>query len=69
MAKNFSYQSDDYDRQTQRFVVPLYIKDNLDNYEYSSTGTLIEYDKPHYVIFSSSQIKFGNCTPSKAFNQ
>jgi len=57
MAKNFSYQSDDYDRQTQRFVVPLYIKDNLDNYEYSSTGTLIEYDEHHYVIFAAHALE------------
>jgi hypothetical protein len=53
MAKKFSYQSDDYDRQTQRFVIPLYIKDNLNNYEYSSTGTLITYNEHYYILFAA----------------
>ncbi len=53
MKHNFSYQSDDYDRQTQKFVVPLYIEDDLKNYNYSSTGTLVKYNGHHYIIFAA----------------
>jgi len=60
MAKFFSYQSDDFDRQTQRFVMPLYIKDNLDNYEYSSTGTLITYNEHHYILFAAHALGKNN---------
>jgi len=50
---DFDYKSDDYDRQTQRFVIPLYIKDELDNYEFSSTGTLVKYQEHHYILFAA----------------
>jgi len=53
MSNKFLYKSDSYDRQTQRFVIPLYIKDNLGNYEYSSTGTLVKYNEHHYIIFAA----------------
>lgn len=53
MTNNFSYQSDEYDRQTQRFVIPLYIQDELGNYNYSSTGTLVKYNSCHYIIFAA----------------
>jgi len=57
MGKQFSYQSDDYDRQTQRFVVPLYAKDNLDNYQYSSTGTFVKHNGHHYIIFAAHALE------------
>lgn len=53
MADNFSYQSDSYDQQSQRFVIPLYYKDTLGNYEYSSTATLVTYKGSHYFIFAA----------------
>ncbi|ABE56547.1 hypothetical protein Sden_3271 [Shewanella denitrificans OS217] len=53
MDDKFSYQSGDYNRQSQRFVIPLYIKDALGNYQYSSTGTLVKYDGHHYIIFAA----------------
>lgn len=53
MSNTFSYQSDNYDRETQRFVVPLYIKDNSGIYEYSSTATLVKYNEHHYILFAA----------------
>lgn len=53
MEKTFKYRSDNYDRETQRFVVPLYIKDELGNYNYSSTGTFLKYKQNHYLIFAA----------------
>ena len=53
MSDNFHYQSDDYGRQSQRFVIPLYTKDKLENYSYSSTGTLVKYNGHHYIIFAA----------------
>lgn len=53
MNKEFKYKSDDYDRQKQRFIIPLYIKDKLGNYNYSSTGTFIKYKVNHYLVFAS----------------
>jgi hypothetical protein len=53
MNKSFSYQSDEYDRQSQRFVIPLHIKDELGNYYYSSTATLVKYNNNFYIIFAA----------------
>ncbi len=53
MNNSFTYQSDDYGRQSQRFIIPLYIKDELENYEYSSTGTLVRYKGHHFIIFAA----------------
>lgn len=53
MSNDFSYQSNDYDRQSQRFVIPLYVKDELGNYEFSSTGTLARYKEHHYILFAA----------------
>lgn len=53
MAGSFSYQSDSYDQQSQRFVIPLYYKDTLGNYEYSSTATLVKYKGDHYFVFAA----------------
>lgn len=57
MSKKYTYQSDDYDRQKQRFVIPLYIKDNLGNYAYSSTGTFVQYNGHHYIIFAAHALE------------
>lgn len=53
MINGFTYQSDDYEKQSQRFVIPLYIKDELGNYEFSSTGTLAKYKEHHYILFAA----------------
>jgi hypothetical protein len=53
MSKEFSYKSDEYDRQAQRFILPLYIKDDLENYNYSSTATLVQYNGRNYIIFAA----------------
>ena len=53
MSEQFNYQSDDYDRHAQRHVIPLYIKDSLGNYEFSSTGTLAKHDGHHYILFAA----------------
>ncbi|MGO2513678.1 hypothetical protein [Marinomonas polaris] len=53
MSSPFKYQSDDYGKQSQRFVIPLYIKDDLDNFEFSSTATLVRYKGHHFIIFAA----------------
>lgn len=57
MNKNFTYQSDEYDRQTQRFVTPLYIKNTLGEYQYSSTATFVKYNNHHYIIFAAHALE------------
>lgn len=59
VGEKFTYQSDDYDRNAQRHVVPLYIKDNLGNYEFSSTGTLAKYNGHHYFLFAAHALSGG----------
>ncbi|MBS7418655.1 hypothetical protein [Pseudomonas syringae] len=59
MSEKFSYQSDDYDRNAQRHVVPLYVKDNLGNYEFSSTATLAKYNGHHYFLFAAHALSEG----------
>ncbi|HCG5919317.1 TPA: hypothetical protein NJ048_004488 [Vibrio parahaemolyticus] len=59
MASGFTYQSDEYCRQSQRFVVPLYYKDSLGNYAYSSTATLVKYNNIHYIIFAAHALDGG----------
>lgn len=54
---DFKYQSDSYDRQSQRFVIPLYIRDELGDYHYSSTGTFILYNQSHYVVFAAHALR------------
>lgn len=58
----FHYNSDDFDRQAQRFVVPLYTKDELGNYYYDSTGTLVQRNGIHFVIFAAHALVFNRCT-------
>lgn len=60
MSDKFQYKSDDYGRQSQRFVIPLYIKNELGNYEYSSTGTLVKYNAHHYIIFAAHALANSN---------
>jgi len=59
MNNDLTYQSDNYDRQSQRFVIPLCIKDGLENYEYSSTGTLVRYKGHHFIIFAAHALGAG----------
>lgn len=53
MSSTFKYQSDNYGKQSQRFVIPLYIKDDLGNFEFSSTATLVRYKIHHFIIFAA----------------
>ncbi|HCE2818499.1 TPA: hypothetical protein NG675_004531 [Vibrio parahaemolyticus] len=53
MTNGFTYQSDSYGRESQRFVIPLYYKDSLGNYEFSSTATLLKYKGAHYFAFAA----------------
>lgn len=64
---NKQYQSDSYDRQAQRYVIPLYIKDELGNYHYSSTGTLVKYNAHHYIIFAAHALA-GNIGFENVYN-
>lgn len=60
MNNEFNYKSNDYDRQSQRFVIPLYIKDGLGNYKQSSTATLVRYNNVHhYAIFAAHALEGG----------
>jgi hypothetical protein len=56
MNNTFNYKSDNYDRQAQRFVIPLYIRDELSNFNYSSTATLAKYNTHFYIIFAAHAI-------------
>lgn len=59
MISDFEYKSDDYDRQSQRFVIPLYVKDELGNYKFSSTGTLVKHNGHHYILFAAHALDRG----------
>lgn len=56
MTKEFKYNSNDFERQAQRFVIPLYLRDELDNYHYSSTGTYIKYNSGFYLICAAHAV-------------
>ncbi|MGL4765188.1 MAG: hypothetical protein ACRC2N_09205 [Aeromonas sp.] len=59
MSSLFSYKSDDYDRQSQRFIIPLYSKNEIGSYEFSSTGTLVKYKGSHFIIFAAHALVNG----------
>lgn len=59
MNGSVEYKSDNYDRQSQRYVIPLYIKDELDNYALSSTGTLVKLNGHHYILFAAHALNGG----------
>lgn len=59
MVKQFKYQSDEFDRNAQRHIIPLYIKDGLGNYFYSSTGTLAKHQDHHYILFAAHALDDG----------
>ncbi|EPJ5822013.1 hypothetical protein QDZ26_001872 [Pluralibacter gergoviae] len=56
---DFIYNSDEYGRQSQRFVLPLYIKDDIGDYNYSSTGTLLNYNQSRYIVFAAHALEGG----------
>lgn len=56
MNKEFKYNSNEFEKQAQRFVIPLYLKDELGNYKYSSTGTYVEYNGVFYLICAAHAI-------------
>lgn len=56
MTKDFKYNSNDFERQAQRFIIPLYLKDELNNYHYSSTGTCVEYNAGFYLICAAHAV-------------
>ncbi len=49
----FKYRSDSFDRQSQRFIIPIYIKNELGDYIYSSTCTLLLHKQSHYIAFAA----------------
>ncbi|MBC3382024.1 hypothetical protein H8I69_23190 [Serratia fonticola] len=57
--EDFTYKSDDFERALQRYITPLYVKDELGNYNYSSTATLIFFNNSHYLIFTAHALKDG----------
>ena len=59
MNINFAYHSDEYDRQSKRFVIPLYIKDELGGYEHSSSATLARYKGHHFINFAAHALDGG----------
>ncbi|KWS20186.1 hypothetical protein [Pseudomonas syringae] len=59
MVEQFKYQSDEFDRNAQRHIIPLYIRDSLGNYVYSSTGTLAKHQDHHYVLFAAHALDGG----------
>ncbi len=65
--KKFYYQSDSFDRQSQRFIVPLYIEDEIGNLLFSSTGTFVKYNGLHYVIFAAHALEKARCNFDSVF--
>lgn len=55
----FKYKSDGFDKASQRFVIPIYIKDELGDYNYSSTCTLLKYKNSHYIVFAAHALDGG----------
>ena len=55
--KEFIYRSDEFDRQSQRFVNPLFKKDSSGTYHHSSTGTFVKYNEHHYMVFAAHAIE------------
>lgn len=47
---DFVYNSNEYERQAQRFVLSLYIKGELGYFEFSSTGTFIKYRNFFFIV-------------------
>lgn len=46
----FKYNANDYERQAQRHTIPLYKKDELGHYYFSSTGTFVVYNRNFFLI-------------------
>lgn len=47
---NFQYNPNEYLRQAQRHIIPLYKKDELGHYNFSSTGTFVMYNGRYFLI-------------------
>ncbi len=47
------YKSNNYQRNAQRHLFPLYYKDELDNIHFSSTITLLTYKDNYFFIFAA----------------
>lgn len=59
MSNNFTYQSNEFERQAQRFVIPLYIQDELGGYRFSSTATLARYNGRYYILMAAHALDGG----------
>lgn len=47
---DFQYNASEYLRQAQRYIIPLYKKDELGHYNFSSTGTFVMYNGQYFLI-------------------
>lgn len=48
-----TYNATEFERQAQRFILPLYVKNELDGHEYSSTGTFVKYNERYYILMAA----------------
>jgi hypothetical protein len=53
------YQANAYMRVAQRFIQPLFIKDGLGGYNFSSTVTLIKYRNEYFFVFAAHALSIG----------
>ena len=50
------YRSDNFERMTQRFVNPIFVKDEMGNIRFSSTMTFVKYSREYFCIFAAHAI-------------
>lgn len=48
-----NYKSNEYQRMAQRFVYPIYTKDELGNFNFSSTMTYLKYKEIYFCVFAA----------------
>ncbi|MBB2199904.1 hypothetical protein HLH44_21200 [Gluconacetobacter sp. 1c LMG 22058] len=53
---NRKYPANSYEGQAQKFVEPLWLKDELGNYAFSSTTTFLQYRQFFFFIFAAHAV-------------
>lgn len=56
------YEAREYYRQAQRFIYPLYKKNGLGGFSFSSTVTFVTYKKRFFCIFAAHALDDNECT-------
>ncbi|WP_241075892.1 hypothetical protein [Achromobacter insuavis] len=56
------YKANEYYRQAQRFIYPLYKREELGGYCFSSTATFATYNKKYFCIFAAHALDINEST-------